>query len=62
MGTWREEIRDLCDAALDACWRAPRRSWSVLFRFRGKRYRARMTNFRVLVQTLDGRPVCCRWW
>jgi hypothetical protein len=51
----------LCDAAASAWNHAHPQARKVRFRWRGQRYVSTLTLFRMLVNTEDGEPVCCRW-
>lgn len=55
-------ITDICDAA-QAAWRdAPASAKQVRFRWKGRTYVSTMTMFRMLVNTVAGQPVACRWF
>jgi hypothetical protein len=56
-----QDVTSICNAAKAAWDKASARARCVQFRWRGKRYQSRMTNFRLLVQTLAGDAVACRW-
>ena len=59
----QEVVKALCDAAQEEWDKAGLRTRkrAVRFRWRGKEYVSTLTNFRLLVHTAAGEPVCCRW-
>lgn len=54
------DVTALCAAGQQAFRRAGGRR--VPFAWRGKRYVASRTNFRLLINNAAGAPVCCRWF
>lgn len=56
-----DEVQELLDVA-DQRLRERPKVLRVFFEFKGKSYVARQTNFRLLVDTSDGKPVACRWF
>jgi hypothetical protein len=61
IGLTTEDVTSLCSAAQRAWDAAPPRTRSVTFTWRGRRYKSRLTTFRMLVEAMDGSPVACRW-
>lgn len=51
----------LCDAAKAAWSNAGPRTKVVAFSWNGRRYRSRLTSFRMLVDDAAGNPVACRY-
>lgn len=56
-----QEVTAICTAAAAAWNAAPAKARSVPFTWRGKRYVASHTSFRLLVNKPDGTPVACRY-
>ncbi len=56
------DVTSLCDAAKSAWDKAKPSSKKVVFEWRKKRYQSRRTNFRMLVDTLNGEPVAARYF
>ena len=56
-----EEVTSICDAAAKAWAKAPAKATSAPFTWRGRRYVASHTSFRLLVNELDGTPVAARY-
>lgn len=57
----REQIKSICDCSAQAWRNASPRARSVTFTWDGKKYRSRMTSFRMLIDTMRGEPVACRY-
>jgi hypothetical protein len=56
------EVTELCTAAQHAWDRSDKpRAKRVRFVWRERAYVSRLTNFRMLVDTVAGEPVACRW-
>jgi len=55
------DVDALCRAARAAWWEAGPRRRTVTFYWRGKLYRSRWTNLRMLIDSSDGYPVACLW-
>jgi hypothetical protein len=60
LGLTSSDVTSLCRAASAEWRRHGEQTRSVVFTWRGKRYRSRLTNFRMLVDSLN-EPVCCKW-
>jgi hypothetical protein len=56
------DVTALCNAAQAAWDNAPPRARRVRFSWQGNPYVSTLTNFRMLVQTPDGKPLCCRYY
>ena len=54
------DATELCDVAEKTWDRASIRAKQVTFTWRGQRFRSTMTDFRMLVDTIDGEPVASR--
>jgi hypothetical protein len=55
------DVRALCDAAQREWSHFGRSKKSIRFRWRGRIYKSRWTNFRMLIETTSGEPVACRF-
>lgn len=55
------DVTSLCDAAKDAWGKISPNARRAEFTWRGKKYVATHTSFRLLVHTLDGTPVAARY-
>ncbi len=51
----------LCDAAERAWGLAGPRTKKVTFSWKKRKYMSTLTSFRMLVYTIHGEPVVCRW-
>jgi hypothetical protein len=60
-GLTRSDVRSLCDAAKRAWDNASRYTRKVTFSWRGKNYRSTLTNFRMIVLSARGEPICERY-
>jgi hypothetical protein len=56
-----EDVTSLCDTAKEAWDNTSSSARKVLFTWRNKRYQSRLSNFRMLVETLQGKPVAGRY-
>ncbi len=59
-GLTEAEITSLCDAAQAAWDKASRSAREVIFTWRRKRYKSRLSSFYLRVEALDGSPVAER--
>jgi hypothetical protein len=57
------EVSELCTVARDACRKTLpwERSGHARFVWRGRTYEANVAHARMLVDTVAGEPVACRW-
>ena len=55
------DVDALCKAAQNAWKHTSPRQRTVVFRWRGQLYRSRWTNFRMLVDTINGEAMVCVW-
>ena len=55
-------ITALCDAAQAAWDHASPKARKVRFKWKGNHYVSTLTSFRMLVESPDGSPLCCRWF
>jgi hypothetical protein len=54
------EVTSLCDAA-DSAWRHAPREREVYFFWRGEQFKSHRNSFRLLVETMDDKPIACRY-
>lgn len=55
------DVTSICDAA-QAAWDAAKpTARKVIFDWEGHRYQSRLTNMRMLVETLSGDPIAARY-
>jgi len=62
IGLSAADVKSLCDAAEVAWGKAGPSARRGVFTWRKRRYQSRLTNFRMLVDTLDGLPVAEKWF
>jgi hypothetical protein len=55
------DVDALCATAKSAWREAGPRKRTLTFRWRGRLYKSRWTNLRLLVDTIDGDPMVCIW-
>ena len=55
------EVTAICTAAQEAWDKVGPRATKAPFTWRGKRYNATHSSFRLCVNTHDGKPVACRY-
>jgi len=55
------EVTSVCSAAAAAWTKASPSARTVSFVWGGRRYRSKLTSFRMLVETAAGQPVACRY-
>lgn len=56
-----EEVTDLCTAG-EGAWRSAGASArAASFKWRGRSYVAKRSQFRLMVDTPKGEPVACKW-
>lgn len=60
-GLSQQDVKLLCDAAQEAWENAGDKTRKVTFTWKNKRYQSTLTNFRMLVKTLSGEEVACRF-
>lgn len=57
----QDEIRSICDAAKLAWDVAPASARQITFAWKRRCYRSRLTSMRMLIETMDGKPVAARY-
>lgn len=55
------EVTELCSAGYDAWNKLGPHKKLASFKWRGERYVARHTGFRLCIDNAAGQPVVCRW-
>jgi hypothetical protein len=55
------DVTSICDAAKKAWDNASNTTKIVKFTWKNRKFKSRLTNFRMLIETLKGEPVACRY-